>query len=242
MTDKTSILDRVRKLLARTTANGATEAEAQSAMAMAQRLMDEHNIAVAELPASGSPGEEFGAAVAWEGKHLGDHYLASLAVIQRVFQVRSLVMNSMKPGKTSRGQLVGVRIAMFGDAVNVEGATWAINFLGPTFKSLWDRHRARTGAAPAARVGYFAGLQDGMLARLDRERDEALRQLPGSRNALAVLSGKLDQAFDALAPQAKAITKATADASAYADGVRDGAEINMARAVGGRGPQALAGK
>lgn len=43
------IIDRIEKLLRRTTENGATTAEAEQALAYAQKLMDKHNIELAEV-------------------------------------------------------------------------------------------------------------------------------------------------------------------------------------------------
>lgn len=51
MAERSKILDRIEKLLRRTKERGASEAEVEAAMDMAQRLMEKHNIEMAELHA-----------------------------------------------------------------------------------------------------------------------------------------------------------------------------------------------
>ena len=46
--DRQILLNRIQNLLNRNVQNGASEAEAATAMAQAQRIMDEHNIALVE--------------------------------------------------------------------------------------------------------------------------------------------------------------------------------------------------
>lgn len=49
MTARASLIAKIKALLAKTVANGCTEAEAMSALAMAQRMMAEHDIAQADM-------------------------------------------------------------------------------------------------------------------------------------------------------------------------------------------------
>ena len=59
MTDKESIIDKLRKLLALgDTSRGATEAEAQAAMAKAHELLAAHNLTMADIEAPGGKIEE----------------------------------------------------------------------------------------------------------------------------------------------------------------------------------------
>jgi len=49
MADRDSILTKLEALMKRTRENGASEAEVESAMAVARKLMDEHNVAMEEV-------------------------------------------------------------------------------------------------------------------------------------------------------------------------------------------------
>jgi hypothetical protein len=49
MADRDSILSKLEALMKRTRENGASEAEVESAMAVARKLMDQHNIAMEEI-------------------------------------------------------------------------------------------------------------------------------------------------------------------------------------------------
>jgi hypothetical protein len=229
---RNELLERIHKLMSRTTTNGATEAEAATALLMAQRLMDEHNIAVAEIESAAGEGHDYAESVAWRGTSADANVCMVLPILDECFAVRALLKKSVARGATGRTKTVAVRVAIFGDAANVEAATWALKFLSGTFKDLWAAYRARTGAGTAAVTGYYGGLQAGFLAKVRAQRIEADRQLPGSGRALAVVAGRLDQAFAEQYPTATAMTKASRDDSAFADGVRDGCEINLARPIG----------
>jgi len=59
MADRDSILTKLEALMKRTRENGASEAEVESAMAVARKLMDEHNVAMEEVLLRQSRGKAF---------------------------------------------------------------------------------------------------------------------------------------------------------------------------------------
>jgi hypothetical protein len=237
--NRTELLDRIQKLMSRTTTNGATEAEAATATLMAQRLMDQHNIRVAEVESRTGDSHDYGESVAWKGTAADGNVCAVLPILDECFAVRSVLRKLAERGPGGRSRTVAVRVAIFGDAANVEAATYALKYLSATFKDLWAAYRARTGAGTAAMGGYYGGLQVGFLGKLRAQRLEAERRLPGSGRALAVVATKLDRAFADQYPEATAITKATRDISAFADGVKDGVTISLDKGIGTGGRKQL---
>jgi hypothetical protein len=223
--ERDNVLNKIRHLLNKTTANGASEAEAQTAMAMAQRLLDEHNLSMAEVAGPvGTDGDGYQSSVAWESDTLHSQYAFVMVVVDRAFAVRSIVRRYKSGSRTT-----AVKIVVFGDPVNVEAATWALKYLAGTFRSLWDRYRARTGARTDLMVGYYGGLQVGLLQRLDAERQSHLAELPGgSANALVLVRDRLEQAFAAAYPNVKALVK-RGNQDAFADGVADSRDVSLNR-------------
>src|SRR5262245_58660173 len=120
-----AILERIQKLLAKTTGNGATEAEAQTALAMAQELMDAHNIAMADLTTAGPAATLFGEHTAHSAASIPRHYVACLSIVEEVLAVRTVVKRFASQSSTGRAKTERIDICIFGDPVNVLSATWA---------------------------------------------------------------------------------------------------------------------
>jgi hypothetical protein len=235
--DRQILLGRIQNLLNKTTQNGATEAEAATAMTNAQKIMDEHNIALADVVSRLTDDSMFDQSVAWTSDTAHSHFVSAIPIVEKVFAVKAVVKR-LKLRGTSK--TAAVNIVLFGDPSNIETATWALNFLGATFRRLWDAYRIRTKARTSDMQGYYFGPVDGFLARLDEQRANLERTQLGATNALALLSGRLDRAFAAAFPQAGAIVKRySGDGNVYADGCRDGRDINLARPIEKADPRAI---
>lgn len=129
-------------------------------------------------------------------------------------------------------------IKVFGDPTNTENSTWAINFLGPLYRRLWDRFRVAHKAPTADMLNYYGGLTQGVLMRLHREREADITS--AGSNALVVLKGRLEQAFGAAFPQLRQIVKKSAgSAAAYQAGLKDSDQINLARPIEKANPRAI---
>src|SRR5215471_17210395 len=95
--DREALLDRIQALLSKTVERGATEAEAQAALAAAQRLMDAHNIELAQVLDHDPDAVEFGQEVAWEGKYADSMVDAAIPIVSEVFAVRCVRARSCRP-------------------------------------------------------------------------------------------------------------------------------------------------
>jgi hypothetical protein len=236
--DRTHLLTLIKDILNHNVARGASEGEAATAMAVAQRLMDKHNIALAEVVSHSADDSMFDQAVAWTSDTAHSHFVSAIPVVEKVFAVKAVVKRLVYPG----GKTAQVNIVLFGDPSNIDTARWALNFLGATFRRLWDAYRIRTKAKTAEMQGYYFGLVDGFLGKLDEHRADLERTQIGATNALALLSNRLDQAFSSAFPQAgKLIKKSSGSSEAYSDGCRDGRDINLARPLDNSDRRSLEG-
>ena len=232
--DRQILLSRIQNLLNKTVQNGATEAEAATFMAAAQRLMDEHNIALAEVVSRSADDSIFAQSDAWTADTAHSHFVSCLPIVEHVFVVKTIVWKTVHKG--SRSTFI---IKVFGDPTNTENATWAINFLGPIFRRLWDSYRVRNKAKTSEMQGYYFGLVDGFMAKLEQQRADDRRLQIGSSHALALLSSRLDQAFATAFPQLAQIVKQAECGDAYGQGLKDGADINLARSSEKSEPRAI---
>jgi hypothetical protein len=66
------IVERIRKILAKTEEAGCTQAESEAAMAMASRLMAEHNLSMSEVTKGGEAGRREGLSVLWQVQQCRD--------------------------------------------------------------------------------------------------------------------------------------------------------------------------
>jgi hypothetical protein len=234
-------LERIRRLMNIDTARGATEAEAQTAMAHAQRLMDQHNIACAELTASGAEDPAFETGEIWSGQSFDSHYRMVMPILEAAYSVKAFFWKQTTPGPSGRRRLVSVSIKVFGDKANVDAAKWTLSYLAPTFRGLWDRYRARTGARTPEMVSYYMGIQHGLLERLKVTRAETAATLPGNGRALALVASKLEHSWADVARERglKTISQKYHTGNAYAAGKRDSDSISLRRSVNGAPQKAL---
>lgn len=233
MTDRDEILARLQKLMSKTTSNGATEAEAQSAMALAQRLMAQHAIDAAEVVDKSDPVHLFGEFPLADDKALSAHVVAIIPVIETAFAVRVVVRKQMDINLTTGRQYqAGVKVVVFGDVHSSVAAKWSFDYLNATFKDLWTSFRISHKAGRKDLEPFFMGLADGMLDKLKAEKRLTELDMPRARNAIVLVKSRLDQAFAAEYPAGQQIQKAVESTDAYFEGRARGRNISMSRAIG----------
>lgn len=197
-----SIVDRIRKILSKTEEAGCTEAEAATAMALAGRLMAEHNLSMAEVSAGDEDGH---AAEPWAEDTAGDDFgkwtlQHSLAwgIVRRFFFVEGYFSTSWTPGRRRSRKAM----RFFGKESNVQTAKWAFASLLAAFDRLFDEHRRKTGCPASDRRAFCAGVASGFSAKLIEERQtvqderDVIRGTSGE-TALALISVEAEtkQAF-----------------------------------------------
>lgn len=233
---RADVIRRIEALLNKE-GKGATEPEAQNAVAMAQRLMALHSITMAELHARGQDDGIYGEQKAVTLPTLPFHYKAIIPVIERAFPVKVIVRSehALSPA-TGRMNLVAEHLNLFGEVAAVVTAEWSVKYLAGVYASLWTDYRERTGAGRLAREPFFIGLSDGMLKRFDVADAELRAELPRARGALVLVRDKLQQKLEAYDPSVLQIRRPTAYNTSHADGVIEGERIPLNRPLDERGP------
>jgi hypothetical protein len=223
--ERDKLISKLKGLLSRTTANGASEAEMKTALAMASKLMAEHSIDVAEVEARAGTAAEFHAVVVREDiAGLGDALLAALPVVEEVTGAKALVVNLV-------GDSFGQRLVLFGDLIQCESGVWLAGYVETQYRDLLVGFCTRKGAKiDAIGAGFYGGLTRGVLDRLRFEGRARMLKLGRERStALARRVEQRDEAFKATFPESRAIARTTTNDSAFADGYADAKHVNVAR-------------
>lgn len=165
MTTNKDILEKIRKLLRLAdTSRGATESEAQLALAKAQELMTRHNIDSALLRMErGEAGSGF---TVDKGKvdlpkTLNPADLMILSLLQGHFNVKTILMPNGR----------GTPVDIIGSPADIDFAIYVFQYLRQTFFRCWNEFK-RVHANPD-KASYYRGLRDGLNTALKEARQRA---------------------------------------------------------------------
>lgn len=157
------LLAKVRGLLA--LAQSSNQHEAESAAAMAQRLMLKHNLALANDEARQNYGfRQLGEPSGRVAEHI--HLLAG--IVAEHYFVEAIWVPAYRPLAAKRGNVLEI----CGRRENLELADYVWSYLLSTGERLWSEHKRQHGIAKNRdRRSFLAGLMEGFSARLARERE-----------------------------------------------------------------------
>jgi len=160
---QSKVLDKIRKLLSRTEARGASENEAKVAMAKAQELMTRHNIdsALLRMEAGEKAGIDVTKGLYELPKSLNPADVLILSLLQSHFNVRVILMSGHR--KTP--------VDIIGAPEDVDFALYALTFLRETFFRCWNEFK-KTAWNPD-RASYYRGLRDSIHAELTAAKKRA---------------------------------------------------------------------
>ncbi len=237
--DAEKLIDRIRKLLA-VAADTPYEAEAQTALGVAQKLMLEHGLSMDQVETTDTD-RKWTRERVWNGERRSSADDHALVICQEFFFVRPLVgMMRLGAKRVSRPQFID----FVGSPEHVAIARYVYTFLCRTFQRLWklrvkNRHRRRAWdwlprENPA---DYYLGLRLGFAGKLRSERQAA-----ESRHGASAMNGlirvgsaltRLDAALDREAERQS--SGRTYDVSRGREpefgtvvaGMGDGSKINM---------------
>jgi hypothetical protein len=254
--DKLSIIAKIQKILSRKEETGATEAETQTALNLAQRLMAAHNLTMAEVEATkGEATEDWTEADVWTGQRSGIEETTAANICERFFFVKTYLQCKGGEWKGHRMSNTWTR-RFFGKPVNVESATFVYNQLTDSFEHLWTEYRIANHAERGDRRSYIAGVGSGFTAKLRAER-QVLETEHEARNTssaagtarsvslasgtsgttgttLATINNNVQTAFEQRHPNMT--TRHSAGVSvngAFSAGHKAGRNLNLARPLGG---------
>jgi hypothetical protein len=208
-----ALIEKIRKILSRTEQAGCTPAEAETAYAMAARLLAEHNLSMADVELTSPETETFDHQT--EREDIGRHYrqehdLAQSAACYATF-TRSLIFSTRHQGKA---------VAFFGTRENAEAAQWMFRAMLESYRRLFAEYRSTTGAPASDKRAFLVGVTSGFMARIREEREtlqaeqDILRGTPSGSTALVLASvkDKTEIAFNRKYAKIKPVRQASASA------------------------------
>lgn len=223
--DKEGMKRKIAGLLAKAGPHsGATEAEAQSAMAKAQELMLEYAISDAEARGAMSAKASYIEFVAWEGQRVPQFQGLITGLINSHFGVKVIQDNRQRRAH---------KVLFYGTQDACDFASYALVYLTDTFHSLWLRRKIDMGYETRHKGAYYVGLIEGMREAMDAERRKV--EQSATKSGMLVLIGReLDLAYRTQYPRVSNVRIRTRIASddALADGQRDGAKVRVSRPLG----------
>ena len=156
-----SILKRIQKLLTLAKDKGATQAEAENAMAMAQHLMTKYKIEMANIsddsPKSGIRHEEF---FSRKGA-LNPADNCIINILLRFYRVRVLITHDFG----NRGMM------LVGTPEDIEIAKYVHGYLRTVFFNCWNSYKKVNPRAD--RASYYRGLSYGIIEKLEEAEKRA---------------------------------------------------------------------
>jgi hypothetical protein len=249
------IIERVRKILAKTENAGCTPEESEKAFGLASRIMAEHNLDMSEVEQKGDGEQSWLDEEAYvTGKWTLEGNLA-YGIVCRHFFVEGYFTYRWVNSKQKKV------LMFFGRPDNAATAKWAFNALIEAFDRLFGEYRPRTGAPASDRRIFISGVASGFSQKIEDERkamdvERDLVQGRTSGSTALALTGIREQTATAFKEAhahfykkdgtvkrsgSSRFTDVTGSASAFAAGQQAGRSLNLNRAIGGSQRRGLAG-
>jgi Protein of unknown function (DUF2786) len=216
-----AVIRKIRKLLSKTEGNGATQAEAETALLAAERLAAAHSLHMASAYADESI--EFEAEVGITKRKRSAFTTFALMVAESAFLVRILQTRNTAGNRTYQ-----VEYTFVGDKLNVETAIRAAKFIEGEFRDAWNRFRLSHRLSGGHRQcnSFVRGLAVGLIGRIQDDRKSLDRR--AESGTLVVMRETLDRAFEEKFPNVGSVEAPQAEHhSLYHAGRKAGAEINI---------------
>lgn len=237
-TDKAAMAAKIKALMSKSTANGATEEEAMSAMAMAMKLMDKYQIELSELETRAEGFAETSLVV-------GQYF--KIIIADRLAYYIGKVSNT-KPVTRKFRNFADTRLEFFGFKGDVDFANWLYNHL-ETFCLNASKEFARAELKKGTSVkthhnrrAFLFGATARIAQRMERElaeREKVHAQASSSRglvivNRLALVEPEFAKKYPRLkAGRAPSNAVAGVTGNAYAAGQAAGDRARWDRPVDG---------
>jgi len=236
--DTEKLIDKIRKLLA-IAADTPYEAEAATALGMAQRLMLEHGLSQEQIDCADTD-RKWTRERVWAGKRRSSADDHALIIVQEFFFVRPLLGVVKRSGRVSRPQFID----FIGTPEHVAIARYVYAFLCRVFQDLWKlrvkvRHRQRAWdwMPHEDSADYYLGLRLGFCGKLRTQRKEmegrsgtGVNELIRVGSALTRLETALDEELNRQSSgRSFRITtnRREPELDTLLAGMGDGAKINM---------------
>lgn len=226
--NRESLLDTIQRLLALSAS--PNEHEATLALAKAHELMLRHNLSMAEIDkAECGPNQWVDDDSLWWGNRPPSEQRFVVSILTEFFFVKvSLIGIACGRGRRY------VRLTVFGRDSDVRISRHVFAYLSQQFRRLWETRR-RSGLTGDAR-DFYAGLQDGLAAKLRLNRRNASEASAAGTKALMRLGTELEQAYKQRYAEYRVgrpwRSHVPVDEDTYVAGWREGAQIELRQALG----------
>ena len=219
--DKTPIIDRIKKLLA--LAGSCNEHEAALAAAHAQRLLAAHNLAMADITASGRPQQ-------------ADRVETDVArSLPKWIRHLSAGVSSAFDCQAIHHPATG-KMTFIGIGADVQVAVYTFTYLDRTVRKLCSGYlKQRAGTAIAGRQrelirnSYYLGA----VSTITRQLQEQKRQTPVTPGALVpIKEGLISKAMNEMGPIRQMHSRRSyINATAYNQGQTDGQQVRIQKGL-----------
>lgn len=233
-----SILERIRKIMAKTQEAGCTQAEAENAFALASRILTEHNLSMDDVRLSGGETEE---KYVEEGIHETGrwqvHENMAYVVINEFYFVHGYFRRIGDRKK---------RLMIFGTEANVASARFAFDMLLQSADMLWTTYQIRNRRPGSEgrmfRTGVIKGYRDKLHEERrcqEMERDVVSGRSGGTALALVRVEDEVKKRYHEAHPSRSKKDSTTTFAgfsgaqSTMDAGYKAGKNLNINRAVSG---------
>jgi hypothetical protein len=238
MSIDSKIVERLQALLNKTTENGCTEAEAQTAMEAAQRIAIKHNLDLAQVLSSSKDDKSGG--LETDRVDLQDakcskrrpHHDPIASVLMAVFDVQFIWVGGYN-------NPYGLKVCIIGEKTDVALATYCWQWLCELFPKLYKDFTKSEGLTPQEshndirRKSFFMGLAMGMKESNRRQRCEVQKGADGESFALVlvkkeeIVNARAAQEFPRLKQVDMGKRERKFDHHALGRGVQKGREIHL---------------
>lgn len=237
-----ALIEKVRKLLAKTEGAGCSQAEAESAFKLASRLMAEHNLSMADVEVSGSD-DEWADELGFETSVWRLEYTLAYGIVKNFFFVECY-FSEHRRGKS--------KLMFFGKPENVAVAKFTFTALLNAFGRLWSEYRIIHKRPVTERKLFITGVAGGFKQKLTDEREaEAMRRdiMQGKTGGTAIALANINEItlakYKEAHPGGKAsrsnYSEPTGDQSTLKAGFEAGRNLNLNHAIGGASRRSIGG-
>ena len=226
--EKNQVVEKIQKLLA--LANSSNEHEAKLAAQKATELLTKHNLSLQDIAVS----ERDYCAVHFAGnksrKAVEQKYI--FGILMTFFFIRVV---SGKKFDYSTCKFF-TTWSFLGQRHNVEIATYVHKFLDNTFHNLYTQYKKTlTTKVPNAKNSFYYGLYIGIRDQLEASKEKAQRETGLVLVKDAGLEDFINDTFNNNLKKGKSMTIASIDAKAFAQGVKEGQNVRIAKGLEGSG-------
>jgi Protein of unknown function (DUF2786) len=182
------VIDKVRKLLA-IAESTPYEAEAQTAMALVQKLLLKHELSMTDVSDSDAD-RKFEAATVLVAPRAPTETKFVAAIVRDFFFCFPVIDTTGDDGCS--------RVILFGRRENVAVGTYVYTFLTRIFRALWPPYRVAHALPQRDRQAFWLGMQLGLAGRLFEERRKIQDAAggPAAKNQLMRLQADIEAAAE----------------------------------------------